>query len=161
MYLRTLSLVIPAPVTQDRPPCLVSMGRRFKSRIHRRDRVRRRALRFRRVLFFHRRVLRGLLWILVTLFQPAQMHSSNSPVNGRPTLAPPHSLSGYSQPSSQYVSVKAEDDYSSSHHSHSNHHTSSHSGHGHYTLPPFSQTMPDHPMDNWHGYSSERAPLHR
>ncbi|KAJ6464012.1 hypothetical protein C8R45DRAFT_1175193 [Mycena sanguinolenta] len=92
---------------------------------------------------------------------PAQMHSSNSPVNGRPTLAPPHSLSGYSQPSSQYVSVKAEDDYSSSHHSHSNHHTSSHSGHGHYTLPPFSQTMPDHPMDNWHGYSSERAPLHR
>ncbi|KAF8208106.1 hypothetical protein K438DRAFT_1574572 [Mycena galopus ATCC 62051] len=95
---------------------------------------------------------------------PAQMNpSSNSPVNHRPTLAPPHSLSGYSQPGSHYVSVKAEDEYPSSNHHQSNHHPSSHSSHngGHYTLPPFSQTMPDHPMDNWHGYSSERAPLHR
>ncbi|KAJ7337496.1 hypothetical protein B0H14DRAFT_2810044 [Mycena olivaceomarginata] len=98
-------------------------------------------------------------------FSPgAQMHpSSNSPVNHnhRPTLAPPHNLSGYSQPGSQYVSVKAEDEYSPSTHHQSNHHPSSHSSHGHYTLPPFSQTMPDHAMDNWHGYSSERAPLHR
>ncbi|KAF7343349.1 BZIP domain-containing protein [Mycena venus] len=92
---------------------------------------------------------------------PAQMHSTNSPLNHRPTLAPPHSLSNYSQPGNQYVSVKAEDDYSSSNHHHSNHHPSSHSSQGHYTLPPFSQTMPDHAMDNWHGYSSERAPLHR
>ncbi|KAJ7856567.1 hypothetical protein B0H13DRAFT_1177948 [Mycena leptocephala] len=94
-------------------------------------------------------------------FSPAQMHSSNSPVNHRPTLATPHGLSSYSQPSSQYVSVKAEDEYASSNHHQSNHHQPSHSSHGHYTLPPFSQTMPDHPMDNWHGYSSERAPLHR
>ncbi|KAJ6588220.1 hypothetical protein B0H19DRAFT_1098399 [Mycena capillaripes] len=95
-------------------------------------------------------------------FSPAQMHSSNSPVNHRPTLAAPHGLSSYSQQGSQYVSVKAEDEYASSNHHPSNHHhPSSHSSHG-YTLPPFSQTMPDHGMDNWHhGYSSERAPLHR
>ncbi|KAJ7130360.1 hypothetical protein C8R44DRAFT_775428 [Mycena epipterygia] len=98
-------------------------------------------------------------------FSPAQMHSSNSPVSHRPPLsATPHGLSSYSQTSSgQYVSVKAEDEnYASSNHHQSNHHPSSHSSHGqHYTLPPFSQTMPDHAMDNWHGYSSERAPLHR
>ncbi|KAJ7720787.1 hypothetical protein B0H16DRAFT_1603888 [Mycena metata] len=93
-------------------------------------------------------------------FSPAQMHSSNSPVSHRPPLSA-HGLSSYSQPGSQYVPVKAEDENYSNHHS-SNHHQSSHSSHGHYTLPPFSQTMPDHAMDNWHGgYSSERAPLHR
>ncbi|KAJ6464186.1 hypothetical protein C8R47DRAFT_74582 [Mycena vitilis] len=94
-------------------------------------------------------------------FSPAQMHSSNSPVNHRPTLAASHGLSSYSQPGSQYVPVKAEDDYASSNHHQSTHHPSSHSSQGHYTLPPFSQTIPDHGMDNWHGYSSERAPLHR
>jgi len=97
-------------------------------------------------------------------FSPAQMHSSNSPVSHRPPLSTPHGLSSYSQSGGQYVSVKAEDENyaSSNHHGHqSNNHPSSHSSHGHYTLPPFSQTMPDHAMDNWHGYSSERAPLHR
>ncbi|KAJ6565460.1 hypothetical protein DFH09DRAFT_1157406 [Mycena vulgaris] len=95
-------------------------------------------------------------------FSPAQMHSSNSPVSHRP-LSTPHSLSSYSQGGGQYnVSVKAEDEnYASSNQHQSNHHPSSHSSHGHYTLPPFSQTMPDHAMDNWHGYSAERAPLHR
>ncbi|KAJ7608442.1 hypothetical protein FB45DRAFT_946728 [Roridomyces roridus] len=88
-------------------------------------------------------------------FSPAQMHSSNSPVSHRPSLS---GLSSYSQSGSQYQPVKAEDEYSSNHHQ-SNHHSSSHSSHG-YTLPPFSQTMPEH-VDNWHGYSSERAPLHR
>jgi len=93
-------------------------------------------------------------------FSPAQMHSSNSPVNHRPSLATSHGLPSYSQTGGQYVPVKSEDEYSSNHHQ-SNHHPSSHSSQGHYTLPPFSQTMPDHPVDNWHGYSSERAPLHR
>ncbi|KAJ7454074.1 hypothetical protein B0H11DRAFT_2070233 [Mycena galericulata] len=93
-------------------------------------------------------------------FSPAQMHSSNSPVSHRPSLATSHGLPSYSQTGGQYVSVKAEDEYASNHHQ-SSHHPSSHSSHGHYTLPPFSQTMPDHPVDNWHGYSSERAPLHR
>ncbi|KAJ7704501.1 hypothetical protein B0H17DRAFT_1039833 [Mycena rosella] len=94
-------------------------------------------------------------------FSPAQMHPSQSPVSHRPPLTTPHGLSSYSQNGSQYnVSVKAEDEYASSNHHQSNHHPSSHSS-GHYTLPPFSQTMPDHAMDNWHGYSSERAPLHR
>jgi len=107
-------------------------------------------------------------------FSPAQMHASNShshphshsPVGHRPPSIP-HGLSNYAQSQgqgsqNQYASVKAEDDnYSSAHHStHSSSHSHSHSSHG-YTLPPFSQTMPDHPMDNWHSYSSERAPLHR
>ncbi|KAK7042517.1 BZIP domain-containing protein [Favolaschia claudopus] len=92
-------------------------------------------------------------------FSPAQMHSTNSPINHRPTLAPPPGLSSYS--SGQYVSVKAEDDYAPPSHHQSHHHGSSHSGHSSYTLPPFSQTMPDHALDNWHGYSSERAPIHR
>ncbi|KAJ7151354.1 hypothetical protein C8R43DRAFT_1004907 [Mycena crocata] len=94
-------------------------------------------------------------------FSPAQMHSSNSPVSHRPPLSTTHGLSSYSQtPSGQYVNVKEEESYAANHHG-SNHHASSHSNHGHYTLPPFSQTMPDHAMDNWHSYSSERAPLHR
>ncbi|KAJ6625086.1 hypothetical protein B0H10DRAFT_1783655 [Mycena sp. CBHHK59/15] len=101
---------------------------------------------------------------------PAQMHPSNSPATHRPPLPSHPHLSSYSQ-ANQYVSVKAEDDnysvsrpaqHSSNHHQ-SSHPQSSHSSHSqqHYSLPPFSHTMPDHAMDNWHGYSSERAPLHR
>ncbi|KAJ7075415.1 hypothetical protein B0H15DRAFT_866868 [Mycena belliarum] len=97
-------------------------------------------------------------------FSPAQMHASQqSPAGHRPPLAPPHGLGSYSAGGSQYsVPVKAEDEnYSSSSHP-PGHHAPPHSGH-HYTLPPFSQTVPDHGLDNWHthGYSSERAPLHR
>ncbi|KAJ7056868.1 hypothetical protein C8F01DRAFT_1152512 [Mycena amicta] len=110
-------------------------------------------------------------------FSPATMHPnsnphthSHSPVGHRPSSIP-HGLSSYaSSGSSQgYVSVKAEDDnYSSSHspHSQSQQQQQQHPNHGgqqqhsHYTLPPFSQTIPDHA--SWHtSYSSERAPLHR
>ncbi|KAF7293046.1 BZIP domain-containing protein [Mycena indigotica] len=110
-------------------------------------------------------------------FSPATMHAnsnphahSHSPVGHRPPSIP-HGLSSYasSASSQSYVSVKAEDDsYPSSHQSnHSPHSHSNHSAGGHhYTLPPFSQTIPDHSLDNqtssWHpSYSSERAPLHR
>ncbi|KAJ7291443.1 hypothetical protein C8J57DRAFT_1272990 [Mycena rebaudengoi] len=97
-------------------------------------------------------------------FSPAQMHpgTSTSPISHRPPLSNHPHLSGYSQSGSQYSvsAVKAEDEnYQSNHHHQSSSHQSSQS-HG-YTLPPFSQTIPDHGIDNWHGYSSERAPLHR
>ncbi|KAJ7052713.1 hypothetical protein C8F01DRAFT_1169609 [Mycena amicta] len=99
----------------------------------------------------------------------------NTPSGSSSTSSPPYASSGSSQ---GYVSVKAEDDnyifteptYKSS--SHSPHSQSqqqqqqqhpNHGGqqqHSHYTLPPFSQTIPDHA--SWHtSYSSERAPLHR
>ncbi|KAJ7801695.1 hypothetical protein B0H14DRAFT_2386196 [Mycena olivaceomarginata] len=101
---------------------------------------------------------------------PSSIFSLNMLSGSSSTSSPPLSPSG-----SQYVSIKAEDDcpvssrhlccvnYPPTRFQSSNHHQSSsaHSGHGHYTLPPFSQTMPDHAMDNWHGYSSEHAPLHR
>jgi hypothetical protein len=101
---------------------------------------------------------------------PSSMFSLNMLSGSSSTSSPPLSPS-----CSQYVSIKAEDDcpvslrhlccvnYPLTRFQSSNHHRSSsaHSGNGHYTLPPFSQTMPDHAMDKWHGYSSERAPLHR
>ncbi|KAJ7784152.1 hypothetical protein B0H16DRAFT_290647 [Mycena metata] len=55
-----------------------------------------------------------------------------------------HGLSRYSQPGSQYIPVKLEgENYS--------HYQSPHMSHGHYPLPPSSQTVPDHPMDDCTG----------
>ncbi|SJL10729.1 uncharacterized protein ARMOST_14123 [Armillaria ostoyae] len=87
-------------------------------------------------------------------FAPAQMHPSNSPVNPRPPLSSHQSLSNHSNGGGHYGAVKVEDENYAAHHaSHTTNHYSN-------PLPSF-YSQPDHGMDTWHSYSSERAPIHR
>ncbi|KAK0484480.1 hypothetical protein IW261DRAFT_1456806 [Armillaria novae-zelandiae] len=87
-------------------------------------------------------------------FSPAQMHPSNSPVNPRPPLSSHQGLSNHSNGGGHYGAVKVEDENYAAHHaSHTNNHYSN-------PLPSF-YSQPDHGMDTWHSYSSERAPIHR
>lgn len=92
-------------------------------------------------------------------FSPAQMPpSTHSPAHHRPNPLPNHhGLSNYT-PSNHHQyghGVKTEDEHyvSSQHRSHSGQYSTQY--------PPFSQVGPEHQTDNWHGYSSERAHLHR
>ncbi|KAK0447110.1 hypothetical protein EV421DRAFT_1788644 [Armillaria borealis] len=86
--------------------------------------------------------------------RPAQMHPSNSPVNPRPPLSSHQSLSNHSNGGGHYGAVKVEDENYAAHHaSHTTNHYSN-------PLPSF-YSQPDHGMDTWHSYSSERAPIHR
>ncbi|KAF8886410.1 hypothetical protein CPB85DRAFT_1232451 [Mucidula mucida] len=85
-------------------------------------------------------------------FSATQMHShAHSPSNGRASLPTSHNGNG-----SHYNSVKVEDDS----YPHSNgHYSNSMPGN---SLPPFTYpSQSEHGLENWHAYSSERAPLHR
>jgi len=90
-------------------------------------------------------------------FSPADMQSaSHSPVLHRhPSISHHHNMTSYSHATDPYGSVKVEDE----HYASSNlHHHTSHPNH--YSIASFAHT-PQHDIDSWHAYSSERAVLHR
>lgn len=92
-------------------------------------------------------------------FSPAQMQpSTHSPAHHRPAPLPNHhGLSNYPPSNHHHYGhgVKTEDE----HYASSQHRT--HSGQYSTQYPPFSHVAPEHQTENWHGYSSERAHLHR